>query len=190
IRIACPQAFALEYAVPALTGLQIGPPGLQIGLIPAPERARQYRSGVDIEVVVGRPDAPRSVAKRIRDYRLQLYASQEYLRTRPVPVTLDDLAEHRIVYYIENALQVDDLDDASSEIPAGRGFFRSTSVHAHVLATANGVGIGILPDFLARDSSRLVQVLPELFSKRVSYWASVRHESLRNAAVRSILEVL
>ncbi|MBR7538851.1 LysR family transcriptional regulator, partial [Mycobacterium tuberculosis] len=112
----------------------------------------------------------------------------EYLRTHPVPVTLDDLAEHRIVYSLENALQVDDLDDASSEIPAGRGFFRSTSVHAHVLATANGVGIGILPDFLARDSSRLVQVLPELFSKRVSYWASARHESLRNAAVRSILE--
>jgi len=93
IRIACPQAFALEYAVPALTELQIGHPGLQIELITATQRARQYRSGVDIEVVVGRPDAPRSVAKRIRDYRLQLYASQEYLRTHPVPVTLDDLAE-------------------------------------------------------------------------------------------------
>lgn len=190
IRIACPQAFALEYAVPALTDLQKSHPGLQIELITATQRARQYRSGVDIEVVVGRPDSPRSVAKRISDYRLQLYASQDYLRTHPVPVTLDDLAEHRIVYYIENSLQVDDLDEASSEIPTGKGFFRSNSVHAHARATANGVGIGILPDFLARDDPSLVQVLPDLFSKRVSYWAAVRHEALRNAGVRSVLEVL
>src|SRR5690625_7515587 len=54
--LACPQAFALEYAVPALTSLQRRHPGLQVELITATQRARQYRSGVDIEVVVGRPD--------------------------------------------------------------------------------------------------------------------------------------
>ncbi|MDN5585803.1 MAG: LysR family transcriptional regulator [Brevibacterium sp.] len=190
IRLACPQAFALEFAVPALAQLQRSHPSLQFELITATQRARQYRSGVDIEVVVGRPDAPRSVAKHIRDYRLQLYASREYLQTHSLPMTLDDLAEHRLVYYIENSLQVDDLDEAGNALPRGKGFFRSTSVHAHVLATSDGVGIGILPDFLAVGNSRLVQVLPEAFSKPVSYWASVRHESLRNAGVRSVLEVL
>ncbi|MDN5635670.1 MAG: LysR family transcriptional regulator [Brevibacterium sp.] len=190
IRLACPQAFALEFAVPALAQLQRSHPGLQFELITATQRARQYRSGVDIEVVVGKPDAPRSVGKHIRDYRLQLYAAREYLRSHTMPMTLDDLAEHRLVYYIENSLQVDDLDEAGNALPRGKGFFRSTSVHAHVLATSNGVGIGILPDFLAVGNSRLVQVLPEEFSKPVSYWASVRHESLRNAGVRSVLEVL
>ncbi|MGO1909076.1 LysR family transcriptional regulator [Brevibacterium sp. FME17] len=190
IRLACPQAFALEFAVPALAQLQRSHPSLQFELITATQRARQYRSGVDIEVVVGRPDAPRSVAKHIRDYRLQLYASREYLQTHSLPMTLDDLAEHRLVYYIENSLQVNDLDEAGNALPRGKGFFRSTSVHAHVLATSDGVGIGILPDFLAVGNSRLVQVLPEEFSKPVSYWASVRHESLRNAGVRSVLEVL
>ncbi|MDN5807906.1 MAG: LysR family transcriptional regulator [Brevibacterium sp.] len=190
IRLACPHAFALEFAVPALAQLQRTHPGLQFELITATQRARQYRSGVDIEVVVGRPDAPRSVAKHIRDYRLQLYASPEYLQSHTMPMTLDDLAQHRLIYYIENSLQVDDLDEAGNALPRGKGFFRSTSVHAHVLATSNGVGIGILPDFLAVGNSRLVQVLPEEFSKPVSYWASVRHESLRNAGVRSVLEVL
>ncbi|MCI4012292.1 LysR family transcriptional regulator [Brevibacterium sp. ZH18] len=190
IRLACPQAFALEFAVPALTQLQRSHPSLQIELITATQRARQYRSGVDIEIVVGRPDAPRSVAKHIRDYRLQLYAAQDYIAAHGMPVSLDDLADHRLIYYIENSLQVDDLDDAADALPRSAGFFRSTSVHAHVLATSNGVGIGILPDFLAHHNSRLVQVLPDQFSKHVSYWASVRHESLRNAGVRSVLEVL
>ncbi|UVI35901.1 LysR family transcriptional regulator [Brevibacterium spongiae] len=190
IRLACPQAFALEYAVPALTGLQQRHPGLQIELITATQRVRQYRSGVDIEIVVGRPDAPRSIAKHLRDYRLQLYASQDYLGRHGHPRSLDELAEHRMIYYIENSLQVDDLDEAAEALPRGSGFFRSTSVHAHVLATSDGVGIGILPDFLARHNSRLVQVLPAQFSKRVSYWASVRHESLRNAGVRKVLESL
>lgn len=190
IRLACPQAFALGYAVPALTRLQRTHPGLQFELITATQRARQYRSGVDIEVVVGRPDAPRSIAKHIRDYRLQLYASQDYVASHTMPTDLDELAQHRLIYYIENSLQVDDLDEAAEALPRGNGFFRSTSVHAHVLATSHGVGIGILPDFVARDNSRLVQVLPDQFSKKVSYWASVRHESLRNAGVRSVLEVL
>lgn len=190
IRLACPQAFALEWAVPALTRLQQDHPGLQIELITATQRARQYRSGVDIEVVVGRPDAPRSIAKHIRDYRLQLYASRDYVAAHTMPTTIDELAEHRLIYYIENSLQVDDLDEAASALPRGRGFFRSTSVHAHLLATSNGAGIGILPDFVARGNSRLVQVLPEQFSKQVSYWASVRHESLRNAGVRRVLDVL
>lgn len=190
IRLACPQAFALEWAVPALTRLQQEHPGLQIELITATQRARQYRSGVDIEVVVGRPDAPRSIAKRIRDYRLQLYASQEYVAAHTMPQTIDELAEHRLIYYIENSLQVDDLDEAAAALPRGTGFFRSTSVHAHLLATSHGAGIGILPDFVARSNSRLVQVLPEQFSKQVSYWASVRHEALRNAGVRRILDAL
>ncbi|RBP67100.1 DNA-binding transcriptional LysR family regulator [Brevibacterium sanguinis] len=190
IRLACPQAFALEYAVPALTRLQSRHPGLQVELMTVTQRARQYRSGVDIEVVVGKPEAPRSIAKHIRDYRLQLYASQEYARTHTMPRSLEDLAEHRLIYYIEHSLHVEDLDEAAEALPRSAGFFRSTSVHAHVLATSNGVGIGILPDFLARHNSRLAPVLPEQFSKPVSYWASVRHESLRNAGVRSVLEVL
>ncbi len=190
IRLACPQAFALEYAVPALTRLQARHPSLQVELLTVTQRARQYRSGVDIEVVVGRPDAPRSVAKHLRDYRLQLYASQEYIRTHEMPTRLEDLAEHRLIYYIEHSLHVDDLDEAAEALPRGAGFFRSTSVHAHVLATSQSVGIGILPDFLARHNSRLTQVLPDQFSKPVSYWASVRHESLRNVGVRAVLEVL
>lgn len=190
IRLACPQAFALEFAVPALTTLQLNHPGLQFELMTATQKARQYRSGVDIEVVVGRPNAPRSVAKHIRDYRLQLYASQDYLTAHGRPRNIDELAQHRIVYYVEHSMLVDDLDDAANALPQGAGFFRSNSVHAHVLATSNGVGIGILPDFLARHNSRLEQVLPEEFSKPVAYWASVRHESLRNAGVRKVLEVL
>ncbi|WP_309131955.1 LysR family transcriptional regulator [Brevibacterium sp.] len=190
IRLACPQAFALEYAVPALTRLQSRHPRLQVELLTVTQRARQYRSGVDIEVVVGKPDAPRSVAKHLRDYRLQLYASQEYIDAHSMPTSLEDLAGHRLIYYIEHSLHVDDLDEAAEALPRGAGFFRSTSVHAHVLATSNSVGIGILPDFLARHNSRLVQLLPDQFSKPVSYWASVRHEALRNVGVRSVLEAL
>lgn len=190
IRVACPQAFALEFATPVLTDLQLKHPGLQIELLTATQRVRQYRSGFDIEVVVGRPDAPRSVAKHIRDYRLQLYASQDYIATHTMPSSLEDLASHRIIYYVENTLRVEDLDEAGDALPRGSGYFRSSSVHAHVLAASRGVGIAILPDFLARYNSRLVQVLPEEFSKQVSYWVSVRHEALRNAGVRSVLEVL
>nr|WP_274638449.1 LysR family transcriptional regulator [Microbacterium bovistercoris] len=190
VRIAAPEAFTSAFLVPAVTALQRRHPGLAVELLAATQRVRQNRSGVDLEVVVGRPAVHRAFATPVCDYSLRLYASPAYLERCGSPAALHELSRHPLIYYVESSLQVDELDRAVQSLPTSPPSIRSTSVFAHVEATAAGAGIGMLPDFLADHDDRLVPVLRDAYAHPLSYWAVVRDEGPRNAAMAATLDAV
>ena len=78
--------------------------------------ATQHRSGVDIDVVVGEPAcsaagrAPRRV--RARHVRLARLPGAPR-RTRHV----EEMSRHRLVYFVDSMLQVNDLDTPAASLP-------------------------------------------------------------------------
>lgn len=190
VRVVAPDAFTAVFLAPAMTGLRQTHPDLGIELIAATQRARQHRSGVDLEIVVGRPAVLRAYATPVCAYSLRLYATPEYLAAHGTPSEIGGLARHPLVYYVESSLQVDELDRALQELPASPPSLRSTSVFAHVEATAAGAGIGLLPDFVADRDPRLVRVLDGAWSHPLAYWAVARDEGARNPAVAAALDAL
>lgn len=186
IRIAAPDAFTSFIAIPALADLQNREPGLGIEITTATQQVRQRRSGVDIEIVLGKPIVNKAVTAEILSYELKLYASASYLERFGTPTSISDLAEHRLNFYIESALQVDDLDLGARKIPSYQLGISSTSVFAHVASTLSGAGIGLLPKYAANDPA-LIPVLEEQFSHELSYWSVVREENTRNPAVVACL---
>ncbi|MCQ9386651.1 LysR family transcriptional regulator [Brevibacterium moorei] len=192
VRIAAPEAFVLHFAIPALAALQRQHPGLQLELNTVTRKARRYRTGMDIEVVVDKPQVSNSTLHPLRKYSLGLFASRDYLRQVGTPEALPDLAGHRIVYYPEHSLDVDALDGAVDSSPTTAGFVSSNSVEAQVRATIAGMGVGLLPVFMAGEhpgDSELVRVVPD-FTRRISYWASIRPEALRSPLVTAVLGAL
>jgi len=187
VRIAAPDAFTAVILAPAMTGLRRDHPHLAVELVAVTQRARQHRSGVDLEIVAGRPRVLRAYATPVFSYSLRLYAAPGYLAAHGAPTQRAELARHPLVYYVESALQVDELDRALQELPASPPSLRSTSVFAHVEATAAGAGIGLLPDFVADADPRLVRVLDGVWAHPLAYWAVARDEGRRNAAVASTL---
>jgi DNA-binding transcriptional LysR family regulator len=190
VRVAAPEGFTSAFLVPAMVELQRTHPGLAIELLAATQRVRQNRSGVDLEIVVGRPVVHRAFATPVCDYSLRLYAAPSYLERHDAPGSLDELSRHPVIYYVESSLQVDELDAATLRLPASPPSIRSTSVFAHMEATAAGAGIGVLPDFLADVDERVVPVLRDAYAHPLSYWAVVRDEGPRNQAVAATLEAL
>jgi DNA-binding transcriptional LysR family regulator len=190
VRIAAPDAFTAYFLAPAVSALRERRPGLAVELIAATQRARQHRSGVDLEIVVGRPEVLRAYAAPLCAYSLRLYASADYLRAHAPVQAVTDLSRHPLIYYVESSLQVDELDRALRELPASPPSVRSTSVFTHVEATAAGAGIGILPDFVADRDPRLQRVLDAEWSHPLAYWVVARDEGARNAAVAETLEAI
>lgn len=190
LRLGSPDAFAVHIAAPALGRLQSEHPDLEVELISATQRARQNRTGLDLEIVVGRPELHRASAAHVMDYSLRLYATAGYLQRFGEPNTIDKLADHRLNYYVESVLTVDDLDRATAGLPRMRRGVASTNVLAHVTTTLAGTGIGLLPDYLAEGDNRLRPVLEDSFSHAVSYWAVGREEALRNPAVHALYSAL
>lgn len=190
VRIAAPEAFTSVFLVPAMTALREQHPGLAVELLTATQRVRQNRSGVDVEIVVGRPQVLRAYSTPVCSYALRLYATPAYLAEHGEPHTLADLGTHPLVYYVESSLQVDELDRALQKLPASPPSLRSTSVFAHVEATAAGAGIGILPDFLGDADKRLVRVLSASYAHPLAYWAVARDEGPRNPAIAATLQAI
>lgn len=190
VRLSATDGFSAYLAAPAAARVQREHPLVAVEIIATTRRASTQRSGLDIEVVVGRPQVHRAEAIRLGDYSLGLYAARDYLADRGTPETIEDLRRYPLVYFIESILQVDDLDLATSFAPAMRQSVSSTNVFVHVEATRAGTGIGLLPCFMADRHDDLVRVLGEQVRVQLTYWLVTRAETLRRPEVAAVVDAL
>ena len=187
VRLSTPDAFAVHIASPAAARLRRRHRGISVEIITATRRAASHRSGLDIEVVVGRPTAVRAEASRIGGYSLGLYGTPDYLDTHGRPASIEELPQHRIVYFIASMLQLDDLDVGRTLLPEMADAVTSTNVFVHVQATRAGTGLGLLPTFLAAQHADIERVLAGTVQVELDYWTVTRQEELRRPAVRMLL---
>lgn len=190
VRMSATDGFSAYIAAPAVAEMRRRYPRVAVEIIAATRRASLQRSGLDLEVVVGEPRVRRARAIPLGDYALGLYGARPYLEDHGTPQSVDDLAEHPLVYFIDSMLQVDDLDLASSAVPAMRESISSTNVFVHVEATRASAGLGLLPCFMADRHPDLVRVLPDAVAVRLTYWLVARPETLRRPEVAALVDVL
>ncbi len=190
VRISATDGFSAFIIAPAIAQLRRKHQNLSVEIVNVTRRALQHRSGLDLEVVVGEPQVHRAEAIRLGDYTLGMYASRRYLEDFGTPTSMAELGEHRLVYFVDSMLQVDDLDAPRRLVPGMQDSLSSTNVFVHVEATRAGAGIGFLPCYMAGRHPDLVRLLPEDFAERLPYWMVLRPDSLRQPAVAAVAEAL
>ncbi|WP_457972735.1 LysR family transcriptional regulator [Arthrobacter sp. D1-17] len=190
VRMTATDGFSAYIAAPAVAKLRRDHPGLSVEIVTVTRRALQQRSGLDIEVVVGEPQVHRAEAFRLGEYVLGMYASRSYLAENGIPDSVEALAAHPLVYFVDSMLQVDDLDAPRRLVPAMRDGVSSTNVFVHVEATRAGAGIGFLPCFMGDRHEDLVRLLPGNFAERLPYWMVLRPDSMRRPAVAAVVQAV
>ncbi|GAA1620108.1 LysR family transcriptional regulator [Brevibacterium sanguinis] len=190
VRMSATDGFSAYVASPAVAALRRTHPGLSVEIITVTRQALQQRSGLDIEVVVGKPQVHRAEAVHLGDYALGMYAARDYLADHGTPTTVDALMEHQLVYFVDSMLQVDDLDAPRRLVPSMKDGVTSTNVFVHVEATRAGAGIGFLPCFMADRHADLVRLLPDDLTEHLPYWMVLRPDSMRRPAVAAVARAL
>lgn len=190
VRMTATDGFSAYVAAPAVAKLRRQHPGLSVEIVTVTRQALQQRSGLDIEVVVGEPQVHRAEAFKLGDYELGMYASKDYLTANGTPSTEEELVEHRLVYFVDSMLQVDDLDAPRRLVPTMKDGLSSTNVFVHVEATRASAGIGFLPCFMADLHDDLVRLFPGSLSERLPYWMVLRPDSMRRPAVAAVVQAL
>ncbi len=190
VRMSATDGFSAYVAGPAAARLRRRHRDLAVEIVTATRRALQQRTGLDIEIVVGEPQVHRAEANHLAPYVLGLYASRAYLDLHDPPTSLDEVAEHGLVYFIDSMLQVDDLDVARSFVPSMRDAVTSTNVFVHVEATRAGAGLGLLPCFMADRHDDLVRLLPAAVDIQLDYWMVTRPEASRRPGVAAVVAEL
>jgi DNA-binding transcriptional LysR family regulator len=132
-------------------------------------------------VMLARPQRGRLTVRRLGDYRLHLYASPAYLARAGRPAVPADLRDHVLVGYVPEFIFSPELDYLD-EVEAGlEATLRSTSIIMQQRMIADGAGIGVLPDFIARRDPGLVPLMTDRVEIIRSFWL-VMHGDLRKLA--------
>lgn len=190
VRMTATDGFSAYVASPAVAKLRRRHPGPSVEIVTVTSQALQQRSGLDIEVIVGEPRVHRAEAIELGDCELGLYASRDYLAANGTPASVEEVSDHRLVYFVDSMLQVDDLDAPSRLFPEMKDALTSTNVFIHVEATRAGAGIGFLPCFMADRHPDLVRLFPDSVAERLPYWMVLRPDSMRRPAIVAVVQGL
>jgi DNA-binding transcriptional LysR family regulator len=125
------------------------------------------------------------VTRKLTDYRLALYASQRYLDKAPPLQSREDLGRHAWIGYVDDLLFSQELMFLNSFCRSPRVVFHSTSVIAQQEAARSGLGIAVLPCYMAESDPDLVPLLPDESIER-SYWISTRRELHKSVRLRVV----
>jgi DNA-binding transcriptional LysR family regulator len=195
VRIGAPDGLGNYFLAAELGALTRRHPALVVELVPLPRTFSLSRREADLAIVLDRPRTGRLLITRLIDYSLSLYASKSYLQEQGTPLSLEDLASHRVVTGVEDFAYASALDYYATLERHAKSMFRCASVVGQMEAVRAGTGIGVLHDFAAKDAKGFVRVISHIAFRR-SYFllshpdsASVRRIAVaRNFVIRRFRE--
>ena len=189
VRIAAPEGFALQVLTPNLGELIDVHPELNLEIVPQTPGFSLSRREADIAVMVGKPSETALDSETLGTYKLGLYASQQYVDKFGVPDDVDQLADHRLIGYVEDLLFSDRLNIARAVWSQWQSQVAIYSPIGQVEAVRAGLGIGVLHEFLLDRDESLVPVLPDLQLSREFYLVS-HPATKRLSRIQTVLEFL
>lgn len=173
VRLVSTDAFGSSVLTPMLADLHREHPGISAELVTT-SQLLAYRTGeFDIAITLHRPELPRFWTRELADYALRLYAAPSYVAAAPTITGAADLTEHEMVWYIDSLVGLPELQFFSDVIESPRFAFRSSNVFAQREAVAAGIGLGLLPCFIAQSDPRLVPVLHDTIEIHRTFWMVV-----------------
>jgi DNA-binding transcriptional LysR family regulator len=189
IRIAVAESLGTWFLGPRLRAFQDAHPEIMIDLISPSWYPDPLKREVDVAILTRRPARGPLTARKIVDFSLHLYASEEYLDKHPPVCTLEDLAGHRFVGYIREMMPHFDAIEYSNKIVPGLVLaIRTTSMSVQANLVVSGAGVGLLPYYVGIRYPGLKVVCPNEVDATQSFWLVVREDVRRNARVDAFVK--
>ncbi|MGO0686123.1 LysR family transcriptional regulator [Pseudomonas fulva] len=189
IRLGVTEGIGIMFFTPRMNELFERYPGLEVELVAVPRFVSILNREAEISIHLERPSADLLVTRKLTDYRLALYASAAYLERAAPLRNREDLARHSWIGYVDDLLFSQELLFLNSFCRSPNVVFRSTSVIAQQAAARAGLGIAVLPNYMARHDPTLVRVLPGETIQR-SYWICTRRELHKSVRLRVVWDYL
>ena len=161
-------------------------PDIQIKMILTDEELDLSMREADVGIRVRQPVQPDLIQRKLFQIKFHAFASSDYLKRHGTPKGAAELDGHRILTFggrAPNYMQnVTWLSTAGRNGMAPRSFAMTiNNISGLVAAVENGIGISVLPDYLIRDGSGLVQILDEEEMPVLDAWF-VYPEELKSVA--------
>lgn len=179
VRLSAPEGFANFFFAERLPSFVAQHPGISLELLTIQQIMSLSRKEADVAVALDPPKAGPYFSEKIADYSLHVYGAASYLQGCGPIVSRDDLLGHPFIGYIEDMIFAPGLDYMRDVHPGLKTTFQSSSIFAQLTATKKGLGLCVLPHFIASHHPDLRIVLADTIELRRTYWL-LCHRDMRD----------
>ena len=164
VRVTCVQAFALRHLMPALGEFQDRFPAIHVKLSCSNRTLDLGDDGYDLGIRITATPGQNLVARKLAVNRKVLCAAPAYLARRGTPRVIEDLAGHDGVLFPPMAPKRawSLRRDGKLHVVPGAARFETDDMDASHAAVIAGLGIGVLPIYVAADDLRRGRLAPLL----------------------------
>lgn len=189
VRLATAENLATHILIPALTVFALRHPEVRLEIITGVGTMGLSRHEADIALRLVRPQRGNLTLRKVGTMAHAIYGSRDYLKRRRSP---------KPASYAERAFVT--WDDAHAHLPASRWLARTcpdapvalvtSSLASQVTAVRCGLGLAVLPCFVAAPFAELVEVTPpgKVFSEDL--WLVTHAELSASARIRAVSDFL
>lgn len=182
VRIAATPALAEHFLVPGLGELRRTHPGIAIELIAGPINASLARRQADLALRLARPEGDEALTRKLVVLGYGFYASPDYLeRTEPQNWTYIGFDEGQ--RHLPEALWL------ASRSPPRHLVFRGSGHAIQRAAAVAGIGVALLPSYLAGPDTGLVRCSAPCALTR-ELWLVMRPDARTIPAVRTAADAI
>ena len=189
VRIGVTEAFGNQFIAPNLFNLSSKHPDIQIDLLHFSRDVKISRNEADIAIAIEKPKSTSMIVSKLSDYKLQIYGAKNSMHQRNIS-SIRDLSTKPWVSYVDKLLFTEQLSYLEELNMPINPVLRSTSIISQLSAIQSGIGIGVLPCFLADNDPNLVKILPEEITIIRSFWLITHPEIKRLTRVNTVWEYL
>jgi DNA-binding transcriptional LysR family regulator len=180
VRLSTLEGFGNFFLADRLPRFALSYSNLSIELVTIQQIVSLSRREADMSITLTSPRADFYHYERITTYRLFVYGCRAYLDRHPPIGRREDLLAHRMIGYIEDMIFTPGLDYHREILPGLHASYQSSSIHAQLRATLSGIGLCVLPYFIACHYPELEPVLQREVMLERDYWC-VCHQDLAAA---------
>lgn len=190
LRLAVPEGFGAFFSEQILPDFVAAFPRISLDLITMTQVLSLSRRESDVTVTLDAVTKGPYLSELVSPYSLRVYGSRSYLAQHPPLTTREDLLNHRFIGYIEEMLFAAGLDYLDELHPALRANIKSSSIFNQLSATRRGLGLCVLPDYLAAGQDDLLPVLPDQITLRRNYWLTCHRDLRQMRRERAVIRFL
>jgi len=161
VRITASEIVATYILPKILSGMLQALPEIEVELVASNTVDNLLQRDADIAIRMARPTQNDLVTRQVNTMAMGIYAHQDYLANRTVPVDFESLNEHVMLGYDRNDLIVKGFEAEGFKVDRNFFRFRCDNQVTTFEALLAGTGIGFAPKILARRQASLVEILKD-----------------------------
>ncbi|EAS44274.1 LysR family transcriptional regulator [Photobacterium profundum] len=195
LKVCVPMSFGRLKIAPLIPGFLKKYPQVEIDMVMDDRYSDIVDAGFDVAIRGGELADSSLIARKLMPSRSLICASSAYLDGKTLPTTPIDLTEHNALIYSYSAQTTEWVFEYQDHIEtvAVRGNYRVNNSEAVLEGCLQGIGVGRLPDFIAKpyiDNGELIQLLSEYKMPEKNIWAVFPERTYMPVKVRIFIDYL